>query len=118
MTSQTMCRYALVRNTMPVDVPAGWPSAKDAVLVEVVKVHDGKCPSVIDALWFPGCGYQVCFSVVDPYATARKLSETAKQSIRRKAIRRRLAAKNPMFIEAEIDAAFAAQPEYYGNIRP
>lgn len=54
----------------------------------------------------------------DPFAPRRELSIETKQSMRRKAARRRALRVSPMFAEQEIDKVFARQPDYYGGIRP
>ncbi len=108
-----MARYALVRNTLPVDVPEGWPSTNGEVLAEVVKIHDGAFPSVLESLWDPGCGYSAHFSVLD-IVPRRRLSETTKQGIRRKALVRHMEKNAPLFADAFIAERLAAQPEYFG----
>jgi hypothetical protein len=48
----------------------------------------------------------------------RVLPLSIKQSIRRKALRRRVEAKMPMFAEDAITKAFDQNPDYYGGVRP
>ncbi len=106
------CRYALLRNTLQVETPDGWPAERSEVLCEVIGEH-GITPPAIDALWWPGCGYSLSVQVLDS-KPPRKLSETAKHSIRRKALTRRIQKAAPLFAEDLLEEALAEQPEYYG----
>ena len=78
-------------------------------------VPRGAPTPVISALWFPGSGYeiQVSAATVD-VASRRTLSDTAKQSIRRKALKRRLAKDAPLFADALYSSALDDKPDYYG----
>lgn len=110
--------YALCRNTLDVEIPAGWPTERGGLLVEVQASSHEQASRLIDSMWWPGMGYSCRAAVHDSQAVTRTLSDEAKQSIRRKAARRRALAKNPLFAESEIDAAYNKNPDYYGGIRP
>lgn len=110
-----LARWALVRNTWACEIPDGWPTERGEVLAEAIVPHTGKCPAVIDQLWSPGCGYSIHFGVVDLEAPARKLSEAAKQNLRRKSLARRLTSKMPLFAAEIIEQTIAAKPEYFGK---
>jgi len=62
-----------------------------------------------------GSGYSVHFYGAIDEKPPRRLSGEARQSIRRKALRRRQERNNPLFAEVAIEAAQARNPEYYGT---
>lgn len=111
-----IARHALVRSTWVCEVPDGWPTQQGEVLVEVSVPHTGVTPSIIEALWFPGCGYSHHISIFDPATPERRLSEPAKQNLRRKALVRRVNAKAPLFASELIEQSFASKPEYFGEL--
>lgn len=112
-------RWAMVRNTLDVEVPTGWPTGKGDVLVEVIAPGGSRtAPSPIDDLWWPGCGYNIHWSPTDPTKIPRKLSETAKRSIRRKALVRRIEKAAPLFATDLIEQSLAAQPDYFFETEP
>jgi hypothetical protein len=82
------------------------------VVVEEL-VERGCLNSVASALWFPGGGYEVVVSL-ESIDEPRKLSETAKQSIRRKSLRRRVVANAPLFADELERAALKSNPDYFG----
>lgn len=115
MIATLRARWGLVRNSWPCEIPEGWPTERGEVLLEVEAPHDGTTPALINAMWSPGCGYSVHFSVVDLAAPSRRLSEPAKQNLRRKSLARRLNSKMPLFAAEMIEQTIAAKPDYFGE---
>jgi hypothetical protein len=75
-------------------------------------VPRGAATPVIDALWRPGCGYEIaCFAPRS--APARQLSSAAKGSMRRKALARRVNAAAPLFAADLYAAALAKNSAYF-----
>jgi hypothetical protein len=106
-------RFTLTRNTLNAEIPDGWPAERNEVLVDVI-APGGRTPAVIEAIWYPGCGYSVHetpLRIEEP----RRLSEETKQGIRRKSLVRRMEAKATLFAAEMIAEALEAQPDYYGT---
>lgn len=92
------------------DVPAVYGTG--AAVVQVVP--RGVRPAVVDALWNPGCGYEIV--VTFPSGPApRQLSDAAKQGIRRKSLQRRIDKAAPLFAAELYSDALATQTEYFGT---
>lgn len=83
-------------------------------IVVVETVPRGARTPVIDALWFPGSGYEVAVSPLSS-SEPRQLSDEAKQSIRRKSLKRRLEKDAPLFAADLYSSAVADKPEYFGG---
>lgn len=62
----------------------------------------------------PGGGYMVCWSLIDE-REPRRLSEAAKQNLRRKSLVRRVVAKAPLFLEEIVSRELSSQPDYFGQ---
>lgn len=100
--------HSLVWHNPYTSPPEGMPR----VLAE--EILPRAAPSVVvDRLWFPGCGYSCCWRPYD-YGTARRLSESTKQSMRRKLLTRRVQAAAPLFAAELIASKLEANPDYYG----
>lgn len=105
-----MCRWTLEWNNPKTNPPEGQPR----ILVDVT-LPRGEKPASLNAQWKPGTGYGIHFYGAVSLKPPRTLSESAKQSIRRKALARRMRTKNPLFADTAIAAAIAANPTYYGQ---
>jgi len=84
------------------------------VAVEVVP--RGAPHPVVYALWRPGAGYEI--SVTFPASSdvaPRKLSDTAKQNIRRKSLKRRLVKDAPLFADDLYSSILGDRPGYFGR---
>jgi hypothetical protein len=89
--------------------PDGWPR----ILAE--EILPRSCPSrVVEALWYPGCGYACCWESLS-FTPLRRLPLASKQSIRRKSLTRRVNHQAPLFAAQFIEREFDRQPEYYGT---
>lgn len=82
------------------------------VVVEVVP-RGARLP-VIDALWFPGSGYEIAVTF-ESSAEPRQLSDEAKQSIRRKSLKRRIERDAPLFAASLYSSTVANNPDYFGK---
>jgi hypothetical protein len=78
-------------------------------------VKRGSAGQVVSALWFAGGGYEIVVTL-ESQNEPRQLSDTAKQSIRRKSLRRRLVANAPLFADEFEQSALRANPEYFGKV--
>ena len=105
--------YALIRNTLAVEVPHGWPRDRGEILLEVIGTHE-QCKPVIDSLWWPGSGYS-CHCSPLAVVPVRRLSQSAKASVRRKSLRRRLEKEAPLFAESLERDALASDADYYNG---
>lgn len=77
-------------------------------------VERGSPGQVVSALWFAGGGYEIVVTLASE-DEPRKLSDAAKQSIRRKSLRRRLVAQAPLFADELERAALQSNPDYFGE---
>jgi len=105
-----LCRWTLRWGNPYTRPPEGQP----LVLGSVVLPRGESWEPHLAHLHTLGDGYAIHFQL-EQAAPPRRLSEATKQSIRRKSLERRLRAKNPLFADAEIAAALAKNPDYYGT---
>ncbi len=63
---------ALRRNTLAVDIPEGWPTARGELLLEVRSSTWEDAKRIMDTIWWPESGYSCHVTIVDdtenPYA--------------------------------------------------
>ncbi len=103
-----MRRYSLEWNNPHTQPPDGKPR----VLAEAVVPWDEE-PTELFAMHVLGSGWGIHVRTVD-LTPPRRLSEQAKQSIRRKRLVRRLNDKAPLFASQLIPVLMARKPDYYG----
>ena len=112
--SQDLMVYALEWGSPYTRPPDNLPRT---IALEVSPRGSG-CPALDALRTFPrfafGTGWAISCRVLNT-KPPRRLSEQAKQSIRRKALVRRVNKQAPLFAESIIDSKLAAHPDYYGE---
>ncbi len=109
MKAPEMCRWSLKWSNPYTSPPDGMPH----VLVEQI-LPQGERPEEIYQQHVLGSGYGIHFQAIST-TPPRQLSTEAKQSIRRKAVARRIQKAAPLFAGSLLPQALASQPEYYGT---
>ena len=61
----------------------------------------------------PGSGWSLCVGIDEGVRPKRRLSPTARGSVRRKALERRIRKKAPLFADRIIADELAANPSYF-----
>ena len=89
------------------------PDGMPRVLVEQI-LPRGVRPDEVDRQHVLGSGYGIHFQAISS-APPRQLSVQAKQSIRRKAVARRIEKAAPLFAATLLDETLANQREYFGT---
>ncbi len=109
---QEMIRWTLEWSNPYTQPPEGMPRF---LAEEITPRYPYTKPHNLEKMTAIGDGYAVCFHLLT-VKPRRQLSEETKQGIRRKALARRMKEKQPLFADAAISAALAAQPDYYGLV--
>ena len=106
--------WALSWHSPYTEPPDGKPRDLAAVMLADTNGHRAPCPQWLLDLHKPGDGYSIYYSFL-PDKPARRLSDEAKFSIRRKRLEARIRKKYPLFAESMIADAIQRKPDYYGQ---